>query len=365
MRRRLSTSNLDRSHWRTLSLERDRPLKGRAVRRTYSKRTGQAFEVLQLDQSLSALDPMDVDQTTFKEFYLKKYGIALEHPQDPLLEVRPTSLHLNYRNKANAVAKKKKKDGGENRMYLMPELSEIHSLPCPVLQSASVLPTVLATLFQWQQAAELLRLLATKLGHQLAHINFQRTASTPSCSAKPLGSLRSLAAPDPARFPKVETIFRALSTKVAMYDYDLERLELLGDRFLKVSLSTYLFCDPARKREGEGVLSHRRMQAVCNESLYYLSRRSGLAAYLFRKSFDPKETWLPPMFAILPPCADVGEPSRKMARNSSDEESESESRSVDDSERMHASLVFFRFQCQFFLLNVVCTCFLSFFLFYF
>ena len=292
MRRRVSASNLDKSRWRTLSLVRDSPLKGRAVHRTYGKQSGlQAFEVLQLDQSLNALDPMDVDQTmTFQEYYLEKHGITLERPQDPLLEVRPVSLHWNYRNKANAVAKKKKKkkDGGGYRMYFMPELSEIHSLPCPVLRSASVLPTVLATLFQWQQAAELLRLLATKLGHQLAHLNFQRTGSSPSRFAKPLGSLRSLAAPDPARFPKVEAIFRALSTKVAQYDHDLERLEMLGDCFLKVSLSAYLFCDPARKRECEGILSHRRMQAICNESLYYLSRRSGLAAYLFRKSFDPQ-----------------------------------------------------------------------------
>ena len=55
---------------------------------------------------------------------------------------------------------------------------------------------------------------------------------------------------------------------------NLERLETIGDSFLKYATTSYLFCENGSVHEGK--LSHLRSKHVSNLNLYRLGKRKGL-----------------------------------------------------------------------------------------
>jgi endoribonuclease Dicer len=54
---------------------------------------------------------------------------------------------------------------------------------------------------------------------------------------------------------------------------NLERLETIGDSFLKYAITTYLFCQHPHIHEGK--LSHLRSKQVSNLNLYQLGKQKG------------------------------------------------------------------------------------------
>ena len=77
---------------------------------------------------------------------------------------------------------------------------------------------------------------------------------------------------------------------------NLERLETIGDSFLKYSTTSYLFCVNPTVHEGR--LSHLRSRMVSNLNLYRLGRRKGLGDYMVATKFEPHDNWLPPCYHV-------------------------------------------------------------------
>ncbi|GFS16244.1 endoribonuclease Dicer [Elysia marginata] len=117
-------------------------------------------------------------------------------------------------------------------------------------------------------------------------------------------------------------LLQALTMSNANDFFSLERLETIGDSFLKYAITVYLYCCYPGIHEGK--LSYLRSKQVSNYNLYRLGRRKCLAERMVATKFEPYENWLPPGFIIneerrrgpvpkvvvVPPgpCEDIGHP---------------------------------------------------------
>jgi endoribonuclease Dicer len=90
----------------------------------------------------------------------------------------------------------------------------------------------------------------------------------------------------------------AISTPSACAEFDYERLELLGDAYLKYLSSIYLFV--TNPSQHEGALHSARLRIISNKALFLNAESIGLAPYIQAKPLVPKQ-WSPPNFTVLPP----------------------------------------------------------------
>uniref|UniRef100_A0AAZ3NLY9 ribonuclease III n=1 Tax=Oncorhynchus tshawytscha TaxID=74940 RepID=A0AAZ3NLY9_ONCTS len=89
---------------------------------------------------------------------------------------------------------------------------------------------------------------------------------------------------------------KALTLSNASDGFNLERLEMLGDSFLKHAITTYLFCTYPDAHEGR--LSYMRSKKVSNCNLYRLGKKKGLPCRMVVSIFDPPVNWLPPGYVV-------------------------------------------------------------------
>jgi endoribonuclease Dicer len=95
--------------------------------------------------------------------------------------------------------------------------------------------------------------------------------------------------------PDSALLLQALTTKGAGDAFDLERLEMLGDAFLKQAVSIYLFCFYTNKDEGK--LTRRKVRQISNLKLYKVSKAHNLPGYMQTTVLDRK-TWAPPCLQV-------------------------------------------------------------------
>ena len=90
----------------------------------------------------------------------------------------------------------------------------------------------------------------------------------------------------------------AISAPSACAEFDYERLELLGDAYLKYLSSIYLFV--TNPSQHEGALHSARLRIISNRALFLNAENAGLAPYIQAKPLVPKQ-WCPPNFTVIPP----------------------------------------------------------------
>lgn len=96
--------------------------------------------------------------------------------------------------------------------------------------------------------------------------------------------------------PSPSIILQALTMSNANDGINLERLETIGDSFLKYAITTYLYITYENVHEGK--LSHLRSKQVANLNLYRLGRRKKLGEYMIATKFEPHDNWLPPCYYV-------------------------------------------------------------------
>lgn len=96
--------------------------------------------------------------------------------------------------------------------------------------------------------------------------------------------------------PELKDLLRAITCTSSGDVFDLERFELLGDSFLKFSVSLYLVYKHPEWHEG--YLSTCKGFIVSNKNLFYLANRIDLPGMLKLWRFDPKQNWIPPLFQV-------------------------------------------------------------------
>ncbi|KAG8298085.1 deoxyribonuclease I activity protein [Homalodisca vitripennis] len=75
-----------------------------------------------------------------------------------------------------------------------------------------------------------------------------------------------------------------------------ERLETLGDSFLKFAISLTLFENKPDWPEGH--LTYVKSKIVGNKNLFYCGTKKRLGSLLEVHRFSPKEDWVPPGFCV-------------------------------------------------------------------
>lgn len=96
--------------------------------------------------------------------------------------------------------------------------------------------------------------------------------------------------------PDLSEIYRALTAAKANDIVNLERLETLGDSFLKLISSVYISLRFPSYDEGRATSLKGRL--VSNKNLYYLSEKKNLSGIMKFKELSPREEWLPPAFKV-------------------------------------------------------------------
>ncbi|CAL4170549.1 unnamed protein product, partial [Meganyctiphanes norvegica] len=91
---------------------------------------------------------------------------------------------------------------------------------------------------------------------------------------------------------------QALTMRSSNDEFDLERLEVLGDAFLKFAIGEYVFLNFMDEHEGN--LSLKRSSLVCNKTLYGLAKKLNLPNYLYASKLDPKVNGFLPGFIANP-----------------------------------------------------------------
>lgn len=96
--------------------------------------------------------------------------------------------------------------------------------------------------------------------------------------------------------PELVEIYKALTTAKSNDIVNLERLETLGDSFLKFSISLFIILKYPQYDEGKATAFKGRL--ISNKNLYYVGIAKGLGEYLKVLDFAPDFEWKPPAFRI-------------------------------------------------------------------
>ncbi|XP_068345228.1 dicer-like protein 4 [Pyrus communis] len=201
---------------------------------------------------------------TYVDHLIQKFGIHLKYPEQQLLHAKPLfSLH-------NLLHNRRQEDSGPTQLEeyfisLPPELCELKVIGFSkdIGSSISLLPSLMHRLENL--------LVAIELKHVLA-------ASFPEGGAV-----------------TAKRVLEALTTEKCQERLSLERLEILGDAFLKFAVGRHFFL-----RHGsldEGGLTRKRSNVVNNSNLFKLAMRSNLQVYIRDQPFEPSQ-----FFALGRPC---------------------------------------------------------------
>lgn len=124
----------------------------------------------------------------------------------------------------------------------------------------------------------------------ITHSNSFNTEKTDSFSFDFQPDLSNHSGPSPS------VILQALTMSNANDGINLERLETIGDSFLKYAITNYLYSTYENIHEGK--LSHLRSKQVSNLNLYRLGRSKVLGESMIATKFDPHDNWLPPCYYV-------------------------------------------------------------------
>uniref|UniRef100_A0A061QLI9 Putative dicer-2 n=1 Tax=Cupiennius salei TaxID=6928 RepID=A0A061QLI9_CUPSA len=275
---------------------------------------------------------------TFKDYYKQKYGIIIKDEQQHLIETFKNDAIHNWKplyvsikevyEDSPVLSKSKQKHKGYKEL-LVPELCIIHPFPSPFLFKVQFLPTILFRLHSL--------LLAEELRQEVARSELVGIPDLPKSFKWPYFSLETsdkdlrkhlselnqktlipgniflpqdIEKSDDNKIltftrevdlvnhpgPNPCVLLQALTAKSAGDEFDLERLEMIGDSFLKyvVSVKTYI----KYPNFDEGKLTKVRSKLIQNLHLYQQAKKKKLSEYLICTAFSCSSTWLPPCYTV-------------------------------------------------------------------
>ncbi|XP_052198876.1 dicer-like protein 4 isoform X2 [Diospyros lotus] len=201
--------------------------------------------------------------TNHIEHYIKVFGIHLLYPDQPLLKAKQLFCLDNLlRKRGNSELREKE----EHFIELPPEICQLKIIGFSkdIGSSLSLLPSIMHRLESLLVAIELKDRLSASF-------------------------------PEGAKVT-AHRVLEALTTEKCNEQFSLERLEVLGDAFLKFAVGRHLFL--LHDTLDEGQLTRKRSKLVNNSNLFKLATKGKLQAYIRDQPFDPSQ-----FFALGRPCS--------------------------------------------------------------
>ncbi|XP_002982062.2 endoribonuclease Dicer homolog 2 [Selaginella moellendorffii] len=205
---------------------------------------------------------------TYSDYFLKRHNMKLQYPAQPLLKVKMLGDVQNY-----LLPRSTDMPGRSHRkstIELPPELCILlePELDYSVVASVMVLPSVIYRLECLSSAAQLTKLVGIHMSTTM--------------------------------------MLMALTSASCNEGFSLERLEFLGDSFLKFALSLHLVSEYPEQQEG--FLSQKRQEQISNSNLHRLGVQRGLVTYMRDGQFEPKD-WIAPV-----PCSSLASHEKLLGR---------------------------------------------------
>ncbi|XP_024542807.1 endoribonuclease Dicer homolog 4-like isoform X2 [Selaginella moellendorffii] len=206
--------------------------------------------------------------STYSDYFLKRHNMKLQYPAQPLLKVKMLGDVQNY-----LLPRSTDMPGTSHRkstIELPPELCILlePELDYSVVASVMVLPSVIYRLECLSAAAQLTKLVGIHISTTM--------------------------------------MLMALTSASCNEGFSLERLEFLGDSFLKFALSLHLVSE--YPEEQEGFLTQKRQEQISNSNLHRFGVQRGLVTYMRDGQFEPKD-WIAPV-----PCSSLASHEKLLGR---------------------------------------------------
>ena len=276
---------------------------------------------VEVDESMSPVSPFRYEKfSNFVEFFKTKYNYEILDLEQPALicnRVNTTFLKLFTSRYLNHEPVMKKTD-----VTMFPELVHLLPVSASFWRVLRCLPAML-----WRAESLLLAnelAVSIREGKKIGCESFDTCLLTdtsvrgyadsghgklPSRRLKYLNDtvpevtpLRDRGCDYFSRGPDNGLILQALTPKGANDSINLERLELLGDSFLKLVTSAYLY--NTRPADHEGKLSEARSRRVSNVNLFVLGKKKCLTGTILSTDFNTggekgqeRVRWIPPGYA--------------------------------------------------------------------
>ena len=277
----------------------------------------QRYAVLAVRHDLTPLSPFPDKSkgSTYEDYFRQSYGVHVTDKKQSLFEVKEISGRVNF-----LVDRKPGSKSKRDVFCLIPELCEVFPIRASLLCMSQILPSIL-------QRVNSLLLVADVKAMVAGVRDVTDESKLPSIGAddandktKLLGTDRRSGSEDlamdvedddtdeefPGLYSDLKSIFRgsndsvdhpdsalvlqALTTTHSGDAFNLERLEMLGDAFLKLAVSLHLFC--TYKDKDEGKLTLRKKKQISNLALYRAAAKKSLAEYL-QSTQLARDVWCP------------------------------------------------------------------------
>ena len=284
--------------------------------------SGQKFSVVRVRHDLSPMSPFpDKSKAKTYEGYFREYhGKSFTTMKQPLIEVKGISGRVNFLVDRKVAAK-----GKRDVIELFPELCNVFPISASLLSVSLILPSILHRVNAL--------LLVGDVKEMVTGVRENTDESSlPSVGAGNANDGKSLLRNDkdsfssktdvghedysddsdddvddfPELFSYLKSLFsgnrraavhpdsalvlQALTTTRSADAFNLERLEMLGDAFLKLAVSLHLYCTYHDKDEGK--LTQRKKRQISNLALFRAAKKTLLAGYQ-QSTQLARDVWCP------------------------------------------------------------------------
>ena len=191
----------------------------------------------------------------------------------------------------------------DSKTLLVPELVKIHPIPASLWREIQMFPFVWERLTSMFNLYDFLQKMPSKAFYNLQSTQLTKKIDFPNLLfyENGLGKIGSC------------DILEAVTLKGCGETFDMEKLETLGDSFLKYSMTLSLFCNQTIKKRDEGkrdsyysynwfilfitgYLTQYRSLLVGNKRLFTLAVKNGIDQLVSARKFEPHLNWKPPGF---------------------------------------------------------------------
>ena len=262
---------------------------------------------------------------TYEEYFRRKYGERgrISNRNQPLVEVKELSSRVNF-----LVDQKRGTKNKRDVICLVPELCDDIPIRASLLSVSQILPSILQRVTSLLLVADLKAMvtdvrnttdestlppIGAEEGSREAPMKVEDDTWDPEKDDALFPGIRLMFphSPPSANHPDSFLVLQAITTTHSGDAFNLERLEMLGDSFLKLAVSIHLFCTYSDKDEGK--LTRRKKNQISNLALYRAAAKKSLGEYL-QSTQLARDMWCPTgcQFGNVLPNRTTGSPAMEV-----------------------------------------------------
>ena len=252
--------------------------------------------------------------TSYEDYFISKYGLAISDMDQHLLKVSGEKQNVNF-------LLPRRFRSSERSVNMVAEFCTVHTCPASLWKQLVTVPCILHRLNCLLVADELRCQIASDTG-----IGKQQQQPYANCEWQPMGfHLLPCAAdvrPDahraavvdggsmrfdgPSGWPSDEDgpspglVLEACTLASTGEGFDMARMETIGDSFLKLAVSVYVFGQTSSGAwSGEGHMSRMRAKQISNANLHVLGKERNVGSLISAYMFELKDNWQPPCAEMM------------------------------------------------------------------